>query len=330
MAGFDAVPWMINDGPRHPGEVGRGLAYAATNGAEGVSGVGDLKVTAQPVPNGSVQIMPGGALLLNRYQGGAGQTYSLRCGTAATLQISPTGSSGGRNDLVIARILDPQYDPEYKNAAPPDPATFQYAYPTVIEGVAANATVKSLGLGYPAIDLSRIALPANTGTVTPAMITDLRRIAQPRRDHNMFAVFPAANNNIPTNGYGPSWPITAGQRPSLYIPTWATALTVVVTMSGIKYTKGNTSTDTVAGIRTAFGSGSTWNYAENGILIQDAEDTGGRYPCLLIGKHTIPASWRGTTQILDLQATRSSGSGIWTADYQTQVGIDIEFEETAA
>jgi len=323
---FDNTPWFVGGGAEHSPEVARAFTYAATRGSEGVTDVGDLKVVAQAVPNGTVQVIPGGGLLRNRYAGGSGQTYAIRGATATDVPITPTGASGGRTDLIVARVIDPQYE----GLPPADPTSFEYARPAVIQGVAAGASVKSLGLPYPAINLARVTLPANTGTVTPAMITDLRRVAQPRRERNLMTLFPAASSNLPTAGYGPTWPITAAQRPSLYVPAWATKLNVVVSMSGVKYTKGGTAADTVAGIKTALGTAGTWNYSENGILVQDAEDTGGRYHYSLIGQHTIPAAFRDSYQLLDLLATRSAGTGTWTADNQTSVAIDVEFEETAA
>lgn len=318
---FDRVPWMVGPGVLTSMEVARALAYTATNGAEGIAGVGDLKVVAQTVPNGTVRVMPGGGLLLNRYPQSAGQTYVLRCAEATDVPIDPTGSSGPRTDLVIARILDPQYE----GAAPANPNDFDYALPSVIKGVSSTATVKSLGLGYPAIDLARVSLPANTAAVTSAMITDLRRVAQPRRERAMVTIFPSSPQNMPAAGYS-TWPIPLEQRPSVYVPTWATRVDIVAHVSGLKYTKGASATDTVAGVRTGFGSSAP---GENGILIADAEDTGGRYAATWIGTHAIDASMRGTNQIINLQAVRSAGVGTWTADYQTSVVIDWEFSEGA-
>ncbi|MFK0072653.1 hypothetical protein [Arthrobacter woluwensis] len=322
---FDPTPWFVGGGANHSPEVARAFTYAATRGSEGVTDVGDLKVVAQAVPNSTVQVIPGGGLLRNRYAGGGGQTYAIRGATATDVPITSTGSAGGRTDLIVARVVDPQYE----GLPPADPNNFEYARPAVIEGVSAGATVKSLGLSYPAINLARVTLPANTATVTAAMITDLRRVAQPRRERNLMTMFPTASNNMPTS-YGPTWPIAVAQRPSLYVPSWATKLNVVVNMSGIRYTKGATAADTVAGIKTALGTAGNWNYSENGILVQDAEDTGGRYHYSLIGQHVIPAAMRDSYQLLDLLAMRSAGSGTWTADNQTSVSIDVEFEETAA
>ncbi|WP_343317794.1 hypothetical protein AAFM46_11035 [Arthrobacter sp. TMP15] len=317
---FDSTPWFVGGGAQHSPETARVLAYAATNGAEGVAGVDDLKVQAQAVPNGTVQVLTGAALLLNRYPGGNGQTYALRNATATAVTVTPTGSGGGRTDLVVARVLDPQYE----GVAPPNPLTFQYAFPTIIQGVSAGTkTAKELNLGYPAVALAKITLPASTATVTAGMITDLRRVANPRRERAMRTVYATAALSM-TNAYG-YWPINAAQRPIVHVPSWATHLDIVVHISGAKFVKGSTA-DFVAGIRTMFGAG---NYGEHSIIVQDAEDTNGRYHYSLIGSHKITAAMRDTDQSITLQAQRTSTTGNVTADPQTSVIIDWEFSEVA-
>jgi hypothetical protein len=325
---FDSTPWFVGGGAQHSPEVARGLAYAGTRGAEGVAGVSDLKVQAQSVANGTVRVITGGALLLNRYAGGSGQTYSLRNATATDVPVNPTGSGGGRTDLVIARVLDPQYE----GAPPADPTNFQYARPAIIQGVPAGIkSVKELGLAYPAIALAKIALPASTATVTAAMITDLRRVAQPRRERAMVTVFPTGNWNnntaqeIPAGSYA-SWPITAAQRPLVYVPEWATRVDIVAHLSGVIYVRSSDNSQTAAGVRTGFGSTLP---AENGILVQDGTDAGGRFHYTVIGTHLIDASMRGTDQYINIQGNKSSGSGRWYGDYQTSVVIDWEFSEGA-
>lgn len=318
---FDPTPWFVGGGAQHSPEVARALAYAGTRGSEGIAGLADLKVTAQSTPNGTVQVAPGGGLLLNRYPGGTGQSYSLRNATATNVTVTPTGSGGGRTDLVIARVLDPQYE----GSAPSDPTTFQYAYPTIIQGVPSGTlTAKELNLNYPAIALAKITLPASTGTVTNAMITDLRKVAQPRRDRAMVTVFPSATVSVPTSAYA-SWPIDPSQRPLVAVPDWATRVDIVAHLSGVAFAQ-TAGAQTVAGIRTGFGSTLP---AQNGIIVQDSGDSSGRYHYTLIGTHLIDSTLRGTNQYINLQAWRTAGSGMWTADYQTSVVIDWEFSEGA-
>jgi hypothetical protein len=242
--------------------------------------------------------------------------------------IAATGSSGGRTDLIVARILDPQYE----GNPPADPTNFQYDFPTVIQGVPSGTlTFKELGLNYPAIALAKVALPASTGTVTSAMITDLRRVAQPRRDRAMVTVFPTGDwsagtaQQIPAGNYG-SWPITSAQRPSVLVPDWATRVDIVAHMPGIVYVKSNDNSQSVAGVRTGFGSTLP---SQNGIIVQDGTDAGGRFHYTVVGTHIIDSTMRGTYQYINIQGNQTSGTGRWYADYQSSVVIDWEFSEGA-
>lgn len=319
----DPVPFFVGQaGVRHSAESVRLGLYASTNGAEGVAGIEDLKVQAQPVPNDTVRVLTGGALLLNRYAGGGNQSYALRNATATDITVTPTGSGGGRTDLVVARILDTQYEGD----PPADVNAFQYSRLEIIQGVPAGIkTAKELNLGYPAIALAKIMLPASTGTVTAAMITDLRRVANPRRERQLVAVYPTAPLTMPPVGAYGAWPISAAQRPQVLVPEWATQLQIVAHISGALFTKGSGSDFSRAGVVTQFAGVN----AENGILIQDAADTSGRYHYTMIGTHTVAAAQRGTMQSLALLGQRTYGTGVWSADYQTTVAIDYEFSEGA-
>lgn len=324
----DPTPWFVGGGAEHSPEVARGLAYAATNGSEGIARISDLKVNAQAVPNGTVQVLTGAALLLNRYAGGAGQTYSLRNATGTNVPINPTGSGGGRTDLIVARVLDPQYEGQ----PPANPTSFEYSRITVIQGVPAGTKdAQDLNLAYPAIALAKVTLPASTGTVTQAMITDLRRVAQPRRERAMVTIFPTGKwqqgtgQVIPTGSYA-SWPLTAAQRPKVYVPEWATRVDIVVHLSGVVYVKSNDSNITAAGLRTEFAGAIS---DQNGIMAQDGDDAGSRMHYTNAGTHLISAAQRGTDQLLGLRALKSSGTGRWYGDDQSTIIIDWEFSEGA-
>ncbi|OMH30659.1 hypothetical protein [Tersicoccus sp. Bi-70] len=325
---LDSTPWFVGGGAQHSPEVARLLAFATSRGSEGIVGVGDLMVEAQPIPNGTVRVRPGSCLLLNRYAGGGQQTYVLRNPTSTDVPVVATGSGGGRTDLVIARVLDPQYE----GSAPANPVTFSYARLQIIQGVPAGTkTAKELGLGYPAVALARITIPASTGTITPGMITDLRRVANPRRERAMVTVFPTGNfragtaQAMPTGAYT-SWPITPDQRPVVAVPEWATRLDIVAHLSGVIYRRSNSPADTVAGVRTGFANTTP---GQNGILVQDAEDADGRYHYTVIGTHLVDATLRGTDQRINLQGSRSAGNGYWYADSQSSIVIDWEFSEGA-
>lgn len=239
---LDKTPWAIGGGASHSVEVARLLAYASTSGAEGIVEPASLRVQAQATPGPSVRVAPGAALLRSRYAGAAQQTYVLRNASQTTVAVAATGSAGGRTDLVVVRVLDPQYEGQ----APADPDAFDYSRLEIIQGVPAGTSgVASLGLSYPAIALARITVPANTGTITSAMITDLREVAIPRVVEKVFprptvtqdsglvlnsrAAFPA----------GEWFPNAGGQENNgayhADIPEWATRMQIRMEWLGVRY-----------------------------------------------------------------------------------------------
>lgn len=176
---FDSVPWFVEGGAEHSAEVARTLAYLATGGAEGIINSADLRVQALAVPGEGVRVLAGAGVIRNRALGGANQSYIIRASEETEVETNPTTSSGTRSDLVIARVENPHISGEPWQQ-PSDVRVGPYVRPVVIEGVpAATRSVHELNMGYSAITLARIDFPASTGTVTAAMITDLRSVANP-------------------------------------------------------------------------------------------------------------------------------------------------------
>ena len=318
---MERVPYLVGGGFQHSAEIMRAALAASTSGAEGIVLPGDFRVGPLPVPGTSVVVDPSNALIRNSYGGGGAQTYAVRAPQQTELPIQATGSAGGRTDLIVARIDDPTYA-----GTAFDPETFEAAKFEVVRGVPANTrTAKQLNLGYPAVEIARVTLPASTGTVTSKMITDLRRVALPRRERGLLTVYPAGSVKAGTaHAAAPvynSWPFRPEERPTLYVPEWATQIQVVVNVSGAYYVKGS-SAESVLGLRTGFGSLGS----QNGIAV---ETTTGRHHYSIVGTHAIPASRRGTEQLLNVQAQQTQGDGKFWGDYQTSVGIDYEFSEVA-
>jgi hypothetical protein len=228
---LDPTPWVIAGGAQHSADLARALAFAATSGAEGVVLPDSLKVAAFATAGGGVDVGPGAGLLLNRSPGAAEQTYVVRNASTTSVAIAPTGTGGGRSDLVIVRVKDPQYPPW---PAPADPATAQYTEIFVVQGVPAGTTkASSLNLGYPAIALARVDLPASTTNVTNAMIVDVRKVAQPRRERMMMTAYPPVKDTLGA-GSGPgfhNWPTHSW---NIDIPDWATIAVVHGVVAGTK------------------------------------------------------------------------------------------------
>ena len=316
-----SMPWMVGGGAKHPVELVRLGNYVSTGGAEGVAESGSLKVTALPTPGASVRVMPGGAVLRNVYAGGGEQSYIVRNGSATDVPITPTTSAGGRTDLIIVRVDDPQYVGD----APADPQAYEYARLQVIEGVPATTrTARELNLGYPALALALVTLPASTATIQEANIADLRRVAVPKIERGQNLAFPTDAETIPTSNYS-HWPKNATP---VDIPEWATTALVTADLSGILATGTG---QTVAGIRTYVGPGmqpadatTGVELAQNGILIDEGGSGPRRIHANVAGRHDV-RKYAGQRVYILTQGLRSKGAGMFTADSQTTLNLEWTF-----
>lgn len=326
----DPTPWFVGGGAEHSPEVARLLAYAATSGAEGIVEPSSLRVSAQSVPNGTVRALPGAALIRNRYAGGTQQTYALRNATSTDVAIPATGSSGGRTDLIVARVLDPQYEGQ----APANPLTFQYARIERINGVPGGTkTAQELSLGYPAVALARVHLPPSTGTVTAGMITDLREVALPRfmdvrRPRPSVAastellIAAGVDGEYFPNGGGEQW---------VDIPEWATRVQISATWMSIRYEAGANFGEMWAEFGP-YKRPSTREYSTQRYF-WDTNSTGGTYRSNWIVEDDlyIPAALRGTNQCFVMKARHAVAGGAHktSIDAMSGVCLSLRFLEVA-
>lgn len=316
----DPTAYFVGGGAEHSPETVRAAYHESTGGNEGVSGALDLKVVPLSPAGAGVNVLSGGGTLINRYPGGQGQSYAGRAPSQTFVPITATGTGGGRSDLIVMRVLDPQYEGQ----PPADPLNFDYTRLRVIEGVAPNTvSALDLNLGYPAIALGRVDMPVNTATVAQGYVTDLRQLTQPKIRLVPAQFFPNTDKVMTKNAYS-SWPFS-GIMSNIAVPWWANRVEITATVNGIEIT-GSTTVDNVAGVRTAFdmGAGGTPNYSENGIL----KGKGGtRQSISIVGSHPIPANRRGKTVGISLQGNQTVGTGTFQGDYQTSIAVLIIFKE---
>lgn len=237
---FEPHPWFIGlDGVEHSAEVARMLAWGATSGASGIIKPTDLRVRAQTVPGPSVRIMPGGFVVESTYSGASQQSYIERAPTATDVDIPATGSSGGATRYVVGAILDAQYPGG--GTAPAVPNDGIYAAPRV---------VSSLNQAYPLVPLARINQPANTSTITNAMITDLREVANPRRYEVMFGRprivadgSAGTTLSVKTSSGGEYFPGGDGSPNQFQVdvPPWATRVMIDADWMSVRYAAGENS-----------------------------------------------------------------------------------------
>lgn len=326
---LDLTPWMIGGGAVHSVEVARLLAYASTSGAEGVVEPASLAVKAQSTPNGTVSVRPGAALILNRYAGGTQQTYVLRNPSSTSVTIPATGSTGGRTDAIIARVLDPQYE----GAAPADPVTFNYARLERIGSVPGNLTnISQLGLTYPAILLAKITIPASTGTITNAMITDLREVAIPRREdvwRPRALATPDTETLTATGLAGEYFPNNGGPQ-TIAIPSWATRAQIRCEWLSVRYGAGNAFGEMWVEYGPYKAASERERSTQRYQFDTPAANNVSRDQWTVVDDVYIPAAYRGTEQLFVPKARRLGGvSNSVQMDAKTGMSLQVRFLETA-
>ena len=310
---LDSVPWFVgHPGAQHSAESARMLAYMASGGREGVVTPTDMRVLPLATAGAGVRVMPGAVAVLNRAAGQ--QTYIGRVVESETVSVAATGSAGGRTDLVCAIIRDPS---QAGGGSPPaDPVFGPYWEIVVVSCVPAGATKLQSVSGYAnttGYALARISLPANTGTVTSAHITDLRSLVSARKDRSLRVVS-SVSRSVNTSSYTHVLPTP---YPSFSVPDWATHANVVVT-STLAQQGGNTN----GWWRLGFGGqtlSGRWN-------LTDAPDKSFS-PLVSAGEFALQSSVRGTNQNLTLELNRSAGPGWVQLLADGEFVVDVEFVE---
>ncbi|SDN78989.1 hypothetical protein [Geodermatophilus sp. DSM 45219] len=230
------VPFVI-EGALHSDEVFRGALSASTQEAQGVCLPGHLKVTATSTPSGQVQVAPGAALIKNRQQ--PGESYYGSTDNQPTLVSVDPMLSGTRYDLIVMRIIDPNFAPWQPSGTPGAPNTSTtvgpYCQIVAIKGVDANTTSADF-LGYSAVALARVKM-TNTSNVTE--IADLRELAQPRTWTRTLGGSPAPGEVTYPPGSmdsgDPANMVTLSNiTPQVRIPKWATHADIVGEVVGFR------------------------------------------------------------------------------------------------
>lgn len=303
---LDSVPWFIGGGAEHSPEIARLVAYAATGGAEGITSALDMVVRQTVTPSSSVTVGVGSATLLNKYAGGSQQSYMVRNASSTSLTVSATGSGGGRSDLVILRIDDPQYGGQ----APSNVKDGPYCRLAIIQGV--SSTLTAISTVYPCIALARVDLPANTAVVTQAMIVQLRRVARPRRTRDLYNTQPTTTTDFTST----SVDIAPQSNRTLAVPEWATQMKVIGTVAGARCINAAA----VGGVYANFDGANLANAAVD----MDANTRG---TWVTSDTWPITAAQRGTNITLRMKGNRTAGTGTFRIDQYTTVLWDVEFLE---
>lgn len=318
--GIDPVAWSI-DGGRHSGDLGRLLAYAATSGSEGIVSAADFRVTQLATAGPGIRIAGGGLLIRNRSTGGQNQTYVANGRRTTTFDTPNLLSGSARSHMVVIRVEDPQYSP-WEEPPAADAPTYQYVKPFIVQNVPSTATTaKELNLGYSAVALARIDLPANTSNITSSHIKDVRVMAQPRRQREVRTWSPTTEDTRGTTGERNLFPAMALLVPC---PEWATQAKMVVTIGQMVATD-----DVTANMQAEYG----WNGTATQFLNTQASgvhhtgDGHDRTSVAIGGEVNIPADYRGKSHYVRIGTNINALPGTLTVDWWTTVIVDIEFVE---
>lgn len=325
---WDAVPWMVGGGAEHSTNISRVLPYAAFGGREGIIGAYDLEVRPLAVPGGSVRIVPGAASILNRAAGIQYEAYVGRLPVEDTVAIAPTGAGGPRTDLIVARVENPFIDSEPWDE-PADPRFGPYIFTRVIPNVPSGIkSVRELGLGYSALTLAKVTLPASTATVLQSHITDLRVMSQVLREREQNIIQPTGDASLFQTLYT-VWPWELVTTTN--VPEWATHVYVHATVSGPRMPIGGFRGDgriDFGGTPGTPGNPISVPGVKSEVTVFDVStDTTMRVQGIHFGgRIAIPVAKRGTTQKVMLEARKYSSSTVnIVSDAYTSCWIDLEY-----
>lgn len=308
--GHVAVPWYIGGSADHPDKIARLLSYNAVGGREGVVGALDCRVLALATPGAAVRVMPGAYSILPRNH--PYEMYSGMVESEDVVGTTATGSSGGRSDLVILRVENPNDFEENWNV-PPDVVNGPYVFTRIIEGVPAGTkTWRELNLLGTAIAVARIDFPPNTATVTQAMITDLRPGATGAPPGDLVGTPPAAASQTIYRAYQTTatsdlpktattettWPAAAVFN--IAVPTWATSFAFDIDIKSVQLLNGNVRGVTALKVGSAgYSTATLFDLNYTGSPSTETVSGGGSF--------LVPPAIRGTTVPFTFMARMDPG-----------------------
>jgi len=302
------VVWAVS-GADHDPQLAREQTWINTGGQTGIVGPSSLEVRAQSTPGASVRVMPGGFAIAATPGGSVGytsapwQSYGKALYQTNTVPIRATGSSGSRTDVVGIVINDPQYEGTADSMSDQQLEDHQFWSFHVIENASSSANrAEQFGLSRPFLPLARVVVPANTQTITNAMITDLRFLAVERSAQDSVVQRPASSQTL--NVFStPQW-VSLDQINSIIIPQWATHVKLDGEIVGAAATgSGNVNGET----RFSFSPG-TGNKYTNSVPFNES-DAWSRFSLPAFGTIKLDNNDRGRRAFIRFQVRRTTGSG---------------------
>lgn len=319
------VPWATSGGVDGKGgaensvELARVGAYTATLGATGITEPGDFRVTALPTPGAAVRATQGTGVIKSTYPGVFGQSYSVQEQSFSDIPVTATGSSGPAVKYVYVLIQDSQYGDQQPADVKNGPYNF-YRVSTL------------LPVNQPYMLLAKINQPANTATITNAMITDMREVANPKSS-DVWRPRPNVASDkeyVTATGADGEWFPNNGGEQTIYIPDWATRVQISATWSGVRYDSGK---NAYGEMWVEFGPylrPSTRQYSTQRFMY-DTAASANTYRTNWIAEDDkyIPAALRGTDQIFVMKARKTGPDKAASIDGMSGVSLKVRFLQLA-
>lgn len=234
---LDPVPWFVGGGAAHSAATARNLAWNATGGKTGIATPTSLQVRQLPTPGAGVQVMPGGGMIESVYAGALQQSYTVRNDAADTVSI-PVNQPTQRTYWVTVEVNDPTY----AGQQPPSKKTGPYVF------WRQRTTRQAV---HPELLLAKVVVPANSPSITNSMITDMRTLANPRREEFVFGrprvtaddYAAELNQRIATGGefFPGNYSSGSAASPNVFeltVPEWATRVMIDASWMSVRYATG--------------------------------------------------------------------------------------------
>lgn len=304
-------PPMMVHGGAHPARAMRLLLRDLARGRQGVAEASGMRVRPLETPGAGVRVSDGSAIVhgARPWQGAYAQTNI----GDAVVEVEPTGPFA-RTDLLVLRVEDPEHE------GTRDLASEDIGYFHLVTDVDRDADAAPDGMT--ALPLARITLPRYTSTITAGMISDLRRVINPRRERAVRTVAVKELAQLPgENGQWATWPEEAAW--DLDIPPWATQARIIVHFGGLRIADGRI----WAQLRPRLGERS----AAATVVDDDQGTSARRITTMLADTLEIRAAERGSRQQLTVQTQQNTdyGTGTLSVAEGAVIACEVEFTEEA-
>lgn len=292
------------DGKSYAAEDVRRLVFAATQGASGVAAQGNLEVSATATPSGNVVVNAGVGYAMSLYA--PNQSYIVSNNQAETVAIPPNNTASPVKYEMCIVVNDPQYAGGGTMPSDPSRETFcRYLIQPTLPG------------SRPYVRLATITLPANTATVTNAMVVDRTSVANPRRDRRSVVSSPGSVYPLSTTYQ--QWP--PGASVPFDVPSWARRMNVRVDLSGVEIVASGYHR---AELKPTLDGGSDEQPVAMTVNNQNTQ----RLSFFTVATFAIPTAKRGGTVQIGLRgAVKVGTSGAFQIDTSTNIVYDVEFLE---